>query len=75
MDIKDMETEHLTNAINVLRRRGVVTWDEYRSCLAYACSSSTPDGAAMCGLRELDRMKPWKDLGLMEEELELRREV
>ena len=72
LDIKDMETNHLKNAIAMLRRKGVVTTDEYLSCLAYACSGDTPDGAAMAAEAEVDRMKPWKGLEVMEVELQSR---
>lgn len=67
--IKDMSTKHLRNAIAMLRRHGVVTTDEHLSCLAYACSANTPDGAAMAAEHELDAMRPWSGLALMEEEL------
>jgi len=69
IDIKDMEASHLKNAIAMLRRKGVVTTDEFLSCLAYACSGDTPDGAAMAAETEVDRMKPWKGLNIMEDEL------
>lgn len=69
LDIKDMETNHLKNAVAMLRRKGVVTTDEYLSCLAYACSGDTPDGAAMAAEAEFSSMKPWKGLAIMEEEL------
>lgn len=69
IDIKDIETDHLRNIINMLRRKGVVTPDEYLSCLAYACSGDTPDGAAMAAEAEVDRMKPWAKLELLEAEL------
>jgi len=72
LDIKDMETRHLRNTIAMLRRNGVVTTDEYMSCLAYACSSDTPDGAAMCAESEVASMRPWTGLKIMEEELERR---
>lgn len=72
LDIKDMETSHLKNAVAMLRRKGVVTPDEYFSCLAYACSGDTPDGAAMAAEAEADGMKPWADLEVMEHELSSR---
>ena len=48
--IKEMGTDHLKNCVAMLRRKGFVTPEEYFSCLAYAFSSNTPDGAAMAVL-------------------------
>lgn len=75
LDIKDMETDHIQNVINMLRRKNVVTENEYLDCLAYACSGSTPDGAAMAAEAEVDRMKQWKGLELLGDELDQRRNV
>ena len=32
IDIEDMETSHLQNTINMLRRKGFVTAKEYHNC-------------------------------------------
>ena len=72
LDIKDMEADHLRNTINMLRRNRVVTPDEYLSCLTYACSGDTPDGAAMAAETESDGMRPWQGLAIMESELSRR---
>lgn len=72
LEISDMDTAHLINAIAMLRRNYVVTPNEYLDCLGYACSSDTPDGAAMAAENELSTMKPWKGLALMEAELATR---
>lgn len=69
LDVKDMETSHLKSTIALLRRKGAVTLGEYLSCLAYACSKDTPDGAAMAAEAEVNGMRPWSGLDIMEAEL------
>ena len=71
LDHQEIETNHLRNIIGLLRRKGVVTLDEYLSCAAYAASA--PDGAAMCAENELEGMRPWKGLEILEAELESRK--
>lgn len=68
-----METSHLKNAVAMLRRAGAVTTDEYLSCLTYARSGDTPDGAAMAAEAEADSMRPCEVLAVLERELESRR--
>ena len=72
LDIKEMETSHLQNAINMLRRKGYVTLYDYLSCSAYAQSANTPDGAAMAAEGELMGMIPTRSLDVMEAELSKR---
>ena len=73
IDIKDMGTAHLNNAVVMLRLKGFVTDDEFLSCLAYACAGDTPDGAASAAEGELANMKVWHGLADMEAELANRR--
>jgi hypothetical protein len=72
LDIKEMTTEHLKNVIAMLRRNRVVTFDEYLSCAAHACSGSCGEYSAMAAESELDSMKPWAGLEKLEAELERR---
>lgn len=72
LELKDIETDHLKNIIAVLRRKGLVTMDEFLSCAAYACAGSTPDGAAMAAENELAGMCPWEGLEILEDELATR---
>jgi hypothetical protein len=69
IELRDMETGHLKNAIAMLRRQNVVTEDEFLSCAAYACSSSSGEYAAMAAENEMMNMRPWKGLKMMEAEL------
>lgn len=69
LEVSEMGTDHLKNTIAMLRRNGVVTPDEFLSCLAYACSGDTPDGAAMAAEAEVDGMKQWNGLEVLEDEL------
>lgn len=46
VDIADMTTRQLKNAVAMLRRKGCVTKEEYFSLLAVVCSGDTPDGVA-----------------------------
>lgn len=64
-----LETSHLRNIVAMLRGKGYVTEQEFLACLAYACSGSTPDGAAMAAEAELDRMKIFPKLEALEAEL------
>ena len=73
IDIKDMGTAHLNNAVVMLRLKGFVTEDEFLSCLAYACSGDTPDCAASAAEAEFSAMKPFHGLADMEYELANRR--
>lgn len=73
VDIKGMATAHLNNAVVMLRLKGFVTEDEFLSCLTYACSVDTPDGAASTAEAELSAMKPFHGLADMEAELANRR--
>lgn len=74
LKITDMDTAHLRNAIAMLRGKGVVTPNEYLSCLAYACSSNTGEYAAMAAEQELDNMQSWIGLELLENELAKRKD-
>ena len=72
LELAEIETDHLKNIVHYLRSKGAVTPDEYIDCLGYACSSSTPDGAAMAAEQELEGMKPMAGLEKLEAELERR---
>lgn len=72
IELHEIETGHLKNIIEMLRRKGVVSPRVYFSCLAYSCSSDTPDGAAMAAETEWLSMKPWKGMELLEAELDKR---
>ena len=72
LDIRDMDTQHLRNAVNMLRRKGAVTAYEFESCARYAFSSMSGDMASMAAENELMRMIPYKPLEVMERELEKR---
>lgn len=53
--ICDMELSHIDNAIALLRNKGAVTEQEFNthlSCLAYALSPNTPDGASLAAANE-----------------------
>jgi hypothetical protein len=69
IELRDMETVHIRNAIAMLRRQNVVTEDEFLSCAAYACSSNSGEYAAMAAENEMINMRPWKGLEIMESEL------
>ena len=72
LDIKDMETSHLCNALNMLRRKGYCTPDEYLDASAYAFSPMTGEMAAMAVENELMHMKPTSAISKMERELAAR---
>lgn len=74
LELHEIETNHLKNIIAMVRRNGVVTPRTYVSCLMYACSEQTPQGAADAAEEEWRRMKPWKGLELLEAELEKRKD-
>ena len=73
VEIGEMSTAHLENAIAMLKRKGFVSLDVFFSCGAYAFSADTPDGAAACAEAEFDRMTPSKLLGCLEGELNKRK--
>jgi hypothetical protein len=66
----EMSTEHLKNAIAMLRRQGKVTHGELLSMIAYA--GSAPDGAAMAVEQEIDNARVSRGLSVLEAELSRR---
>lgn len=65
-----LDTSHLRNIVAMLRSKGYVTEDEFFGTLAYACASSTPDGAAMAAEAELLNMRVFPQLAELEAELQ-----
>lgn len=74
IDIKDMETSHLQNTINMLRRKGFVTDNEYHNCAHYAFATDTAEHAADAAMQAFDSMKVCYELEALEKELARRKQ-
>lgn len=72
LPIREMDTDHLRNCVNMLRRNGRVTAGELAGMFAYA--SDAPDGAAMTVENEIAGSWPSKKLEAMEDEIARRGE-
>ncbi len=68
LNIKDMSTLHLRNAVAMLRREGFVSEEDFLVCLG-AASSLRGEMASMYAEQEAYGMKVSPALGPMEEEL------
>ena len=66
----EMTTEHLQNAIAMMRREGRITPGELLDMIAYA--GSAPDGAALAVEREIEEAQVSWGLSVLEAELSRR---
>jgi len=73
LDIKDMSTKHLENAVAMVRRKGFITQDQYLRLAAYAFGGDTPEMASYYAEGELSQAKVSMALGPMEDELAARK--
>lgn len=69
IELSDMETSHLHNTVNMLRRKGFVTPEDFDACARYAYSPMSGDYAAMAAEQELLRSHPSRQLAQLEAEL------